>query len=66
MTINTRAVLSMTIGSMKGNGFGLAGIQERARMLGGSCTVDSRPGHGTILTVRLALSDEVRAIKTPS
>jgi signal transduction histidine kinase len=51
-------------GSRNGNGFGLVGIQERARMLGGSCTVEPRPGHGTILTVRLMLSDEVRAIKT--
>ena len=49
----------------KNGGFGLAGIQERARMLGGSCTVDSRPGHGTILTVLLELSDEVRAIRLP-
>ncbi len=53
-----------TIDSMKRSGFGLAGIQERARMLGGSCTVESRPGQGTILTVRLALSDEVRATKS--
>jgi len=53
-----------TGGNMKGNGFGLAGIQERARMLGGSCTVDSRPGQGTILTVRLVISDEVRAIRS--
>jgi signal transduction histidine kinase len=51
-------------GNGKGNGFGLAGIQERARMLGGSCTVDSRPGQGTILTVRLVVSDEVRAMKS--
>jgi signal transduction histidine kinase len=50
--------------SRNGNGFGLVGIQERARMLGGSCTVASRPGQGTILTVRLLLSDEVRAIKS--
>jgi signal transduction histidine kinase len=51
-------------GNGKGNGFGLAGIQERARMLGGSCTVDSRPGQGTILTVRLVVSDEIRAMKS--
>ena len=50
---------------LRGNGFGLVGIQERARMLGGSCTVDSHRGQGTILTVRLVLSDEVRAIKSP-
>jgi signal transduction histidine kinase len=53
-----------TAGDIKGNGFGLVGIQERARMLGGSCAVNSRPGQGTILTVRLAASDEVRAIKS--
>jgi signal transduction histidine kinase len=47
-----------------GNGFGLVGIQERARMIGGTCIVNSRPGQGTILTVRLVLSDEVRAEKT--
>lgn len=53
-----------TASSIQGNGFGLAGIQERARMLGGSCTVESRPGRGTILTVRLVVSDEVREIKS--
>ena len=47
-----------------GNGFGLVGIQERARMIGGTCSVNSRPGQGTILTVRFVLSNEVRAIKT--
>jgi signal transduction histidine kinase len=50
--------------NMNGNGFGLVGIQERARMIGGTCLVNSRPGQGTILTVRLVLSDEVRAIKS--
>jgi signal transduction histidine kinase len=48
---------------VNGDGFGIIGIQERARMLGGSCTVDSRRGQGTTLTVRLVLSDEIRAIK---
>ena len=48
---------------VKGSGFGLAGIQERARMLGGTCTVDFRPGEGTVLMVRLVISDEVRAAK---
>ena len=49
---------------VKNNGFGLVGIQERARMLGGSCTVSSWPGQGTIVTVRLVVSDELRAIKS--
>jgi signal transduction histidine kinase len=36
------------------NGFGLVGIAERARLLGGSCVVDSTLGQGT--TVKLALT----------
>jgi signal transduction histidine kinase len=35
--------------------FGLEGIRERARLLGGDVTVESRPGHGTCLTVGLPL-----------
>jgi signal transduction histidine kinase len=56
--------IERSAGGTNGDGFALAGIQERARMLGGSCTVDSHAGQGTILTVRLLLSDEVRAVKT--
>ena len=36
------------------SGFGLVGISERARMLGGSCLIDSAPGRGT--TVNLAIT----------
>jgi PAS domain S-box-containing protein len=41
-----------------GSGFGLAGIAERARMLGGFQQLISEPGQGTILTVRLGLEGE--------
>jgi signal transduction histidine kinase len=37
-------------------GFGLTGISERVRLLGGSHTIDSAPANGTRLTVRLDLS----------
>jgi PAS domain S-box-containing protein len=37
------------------SGFGLAGIAERARMLGGSCDIESRPELGTTLTVKIKL-----------
>jgi len=37
------------------NGFGLFGIAERARLLGGSCVIDSRADAGTTLTVLLTL-----------
>ena len=36
-------------------GFGLAGIAERVRLLGGSFAIDSQPSSGTILTVLLEL-----------
>jgi signal transduction histidine kinase len=35
---------------------GLAGMQERAELLGGSLTIESRPGVGTSLFVRLPLA----------
>lgn len=35
----------------KKNSFGLVGIRERALMLGGTATINSRPGNGTEITV---------------
>ena len=35
--------------------FGLEGIRQRARLLGGSARVESAPGQGTCLTVELPL-----------
>jgi len=34
---------------------GLLSMRERARMLGGTCTIDSRPGQGTTVAVSLPL-----------
>jgi signal transduction histidine kinase/ligand-binding sensor domain-containing protein len=42
-----------------GAGFGLMGIRERTLALGGSMTVRSRPGDGTVLTATLP-TDEAR------
>jgi PAS domain S-box-containing protein len=36
-------------------GFGITGMQERARLVGGECRVEFRPGHGTIVSARLPL-----------
>jgi signal transduction histidine kinase len=36
-------------------GYGLSGIAERVRILGGTLTIDSRPGEGTSLTVEVPL-----------
>ncbi len=37
---------------------GLQGMRERAMLLGGSLTIDSRPGEGTTITAELPLSEE--------
>lgn len=39
----------------KAGGFGLTGIAERVRVLGGTFIIDSEPPNGTTLTVRLEL-----------
>ncbi len=35
------------------NRFGLDGIRERARILGGKCSIKSKPGKGTSIVVEL-------------
>jgi signal transduction histidine kinase len=42
-----------------GRGAGLFTMRERARLLGGTGFVESKPGQGTIVTVTLPLSDDV-------
>ena len=37
----------------KANSFGLLGLRERASLLGGEVTIESAPGEGTIVEVRL-------------
>jgi signal transduction histidine kinase len=44
-------------GEVKG-GFGLTGIAERVRMLGGAHTVDSIPGKGTTVRLTIGLKNE--------
>ena len=47
--------------------FGLRGIRERARLFGGTATIESVPGEGTTVTVQLPLNNTCgwqRAIKT--
>ncbi|HET9712398.1 MAG TPA: ABC transporter substrate binding protein, partial [Pyrinomonadaceae bacterium] len=54
------AGIPSSISERNGNkvrGFGLAGIAERVRVLGGSLAVDSRPSHGTAINIRLELTN---------
>jgi signal transduction histidine kinase len=41
--------------------FGMVGIRERARLIGGRCTVDSGPGGGTCIRIRFPYPSEVPA-----
>jgi signal transduction histidine kinase len=43
-------------GAAPGGGLGLAGLRERIESLGGRFSIDTAPGTGTRLTMRLALS----------
>ncbi len=45
-------------------GLGLLGIQERVTQLGGTCNVHSQPGIGTVLSVSLPLTVELRSART--
>jgi signal transduction histidine kinase len=40
-------------GTPRRRGFGLQGIEERARMLGGQASFESAPGQGTTVRVRV-------------
>ncbi|MCU0963234.1 MAG: ATP-binding protein, partial [Pirellulaceae bacterium] len=40
------------------NRFGLEGIRERARLLGGTCTIRSEPGQGTVVRVEFPVLEQ--------
>ena len=44
--------------NVEGRTYGLGGIRERARLLGGTATIDSRPGQGTRVVVQLPLTTD--------
>lgn len=44
--------------SVDENRFGLAGIRERTRLLGGSCSIESGPGKGTCVRVTLPILEQ--------
>ncbi|MCR4411451.1 MAG: PAS domain S-box protein [Thermoguttaceae bacterium] len=46
------------VGQVQENRFGLEGIRERARLLGGTCSIQSKPGAGTHLVVELPIVEE--------
>ena len=57
---NGKGIPSPVENGNKARGFGLAGIAERVRVLGGSLAVESRPSHGTAINIRLELTNGAR------
>jgi PAS domain S-box-containing protein len=43
--------------AVRNRGFGLRGMVERVRILGGECDIQSQPGRGTQVTARLPICD---------
>jgi signal transduction histidine kinase len=41
-------------------GFGMTGMAERARLLGGRVALQSAPGHGTVVWVRIPITEQKR------
>jgi signal transduction histidine kinase len=48
-------------GRPEGRGFGLRSLRERVAVLGGSLDVESAPGEGTVVAVRLPLDGSLDA-----
>lgn len=46
-----------------GGGFGLVGMKERAALVGGSLEIESSPGQGTSVLVRIDIPGAARAVK---
>jgi signal transduction histidine kinase len=44
-----------------GQGLGLLGMRERLALLGGTCAVESQPGHGTRVVIRVPLGPKTLA-----
>lgn len=52
-------VSRLTRVSPSGRGAGLFTMKERAKLIGGRCRVNSQPGHGTDIKVRIPLTGDV-------
>ncbi len=53
-------------GDRRHTGWGLLGIQERTFLLGGQCEIDSTPGRGTRIQVRVPLIAETGDVENPA
>ena len=49
-----------SVAEAEGKGLGLVSMRERARLIGGTCAVQSAPGEGTKVVVRLPLGGDLQ------
>jgi signal transduction histidine kinase len=66
MSISDNGVGLRPGGRLKPGSFGLVGIEERVKILGGRCVIGNRPGGGMSVDVTVPLSDAVTTRAQPS
>jgi signal transduction histidine kinase len=62
MTVSDNGIGLSKAGGQKPGSFGLVGIEERVRILGGKCIITSSPNAGTTVHVSLPAADNLLAV----
>jgi signal transduction histidine kinase/CHASE1-domain containing sensor protein len=62
MTVSDNGIGLSSIGAQKPGSFGLVGIEERVRILGGKCLITSSPHGGTTVHVSIPAADNLLAV----
>ncbi len=65
MTVSDNGIgLHKAGGGQKSGSFGLVGIEERVRILGGRCVISSRPNAGTTVHVTIPAADNLLSVSS--
>ncbi|MEN3276020.1 MAG: hypothetical protein V7631_1810, partial [Massilia sp.] len=62
MTISDNGIGLSKAGAQKPGSFGLVGIEERVRILGGKCIITSGPNAGTVIHISIPAADNLLAV----
>ena len=62
MTVSDNGIGLSKAGSQKPGSFGLVGIEERVRILGGKCLITSSPNGGTTVHISIPAADNLLAV----
>jgi len=66
MTVSDNGIGLQKTGGQKPGSFGLVGIEERVRILGGKCLITSRPNAGTTVHVAIPAADNLISVAQPA